>query len=142
MIRTLSALVLASALATAVEAQDTVGVGGQAPSRGWMTPDSLARAVRLTDAALLDQIAVHLTAIDRELAEAAQPPTVVPGEPADTGTGGVRISRTTADIAQRNIEQHLAAIRNLLPEANRSAFDRLGKPSLRENLPSEGDTIP
>jgi hypothetical protein len=88
------------------------------PSPGWMTPDSLARAVGLTDSAALEQIAPHLEAIQLALTRGRNDPAL-------------------GEVYQQRIDAHLVQIRQLLPEENRAAFDRLQKPRTGQILPVE-----
>lgn len=145
--RALSVLLLTAALTSPTLAQDRERQRRmQPPPDHWMTADSLAQSLSLT-AAQQTSVSGPYTALNGVLRDAAErrreiraqmqgAGTFVPGqEPTPEMRARMDSIRTEMEGFQAEADQWLAAIRNLLTPAQRTAFDTLPKPVLIRRPP-------
>jgi hypothetical protein len=133
-VKRIAGLLIALTLATAGTALAQRGMGMPMPDH-WLSADSLAKAVGVTDAAVVAKVAPHLAEVDKVLAAvAAERRKMMEAMQAGGGRpdqAAMQAMRTQAEENQKAVDQHLAAVRDALPEPNRAAFDALAKPNVR-----------
>jgi transposase len=108
--------------------------GGNPPPDHWLSADSVAKVVGVTDAALTAKIAPHLAEVDRVLKAVAEERQKMMA--AMQAGGGRPDQATMAAMREKNqanqasVDAHLKAVRDLLSPEQQVKFDALQKPRL------------
>lgn len=125
---------LAVLVASPLAAQGRMGRGAPPPDH-WVTADSLAIVVGLTDRAVIDQLAPHLAGVDKVLKSAADERQKMMaarqqgGGPPDPAT--MQVMREKMQGFEAALSSHYQAIRGLLTPEQQGRFDALQKPALQ-----------